>query len=300
MTAPPLPAPLVGASWLNAHLGAPGLKVLDASWHMPDAGRDPKAEFADARIPGARFFDIEGLSDPDASLPHMLPHAASFEAGIRALAIDQDDAVVVYDSIGLFSAPRAWWMFRVFGHDRVAVLDGGLPAWRAVGGALERDPVPESTAAAEDAPLAAEGRSGSFSARPPDTNLVRSREAVAATLAAGSAQVVDARSAERFAGRAPDPRPGVRSGHMPGALNVHYSTLIDPETRCLRPFDELIQRFEAAGVDLAQPLITTCGSGITACVLALALELIADGAAVYDGSWADWGSATDTAVVRDP
>lgn len=314
MTAPALPAPLVSARWLKHHRGAPGLKVLDASWHMPDAGRDPRAEFAKARIPGAHFFDIDALSDPDSSLPHMLPRTADFAVAMRALGIDRDDAVVVYDSNGLFSAPRAWWMLRVFGHPQVAVLDGGLPAWRGVDGAVETGPVDDNVMAGsvvaghvakrdgvDMAPAnAAASDFATFSATPPDPGLLRSREEVAAALATGSAQVVDARSAERFAGRAPDPRPGVRSGHMPGALNVHYSALIDPDTECLRPPAELKQRFETAGVDLGQPLITTCGSGITACVLALALELIANRAAVYDGSWADWGGATDTTVVRDP
>ena len=269
-------------TWLRRHLGEPGLKLLDASWFLPAEERDPKREFEERRIPGARFFDIDEISRQNTPLPHMLPDSRDFEDAVRALGVDRGDAVVTYDGLGVFSAPRAWWMFRVFGHDNVAVLDGGFPAWAAGGNPLEHGPAPEVIP-------------GNFSAafRP---ELVRSLDEVRGALAQAAAAVVDARGVPRFRGEEPELRPGVRPGHIPGSRNVPYGA-ITPEGRLAGP-DAVRVRFAQAGVDLDRPVITTCGSGISACILALGLYRAGKkDVAVYDGSWTEWGSRPDTAVA---
>jgi thiosulfate/3-mercaptopyruvate sulfurtransferase len=277
---------LVTSDWLARHLNSPDIAILDGSWHLPAAGRDARAEFLEARIPGAQFFDIDDIADTDSSLPHMLPSPEKFASRMRKMGIGDGKRVVVYDTAGLYSAPRVWWTFRVFGHDDVAVLDGGFPKWRAEGRPVEDGP-----------PLKPQERH--FTARY-QAMLVRDRTEVAAALANGRMQLADARSPGRFRGDEPEPRPGVRGGHMPGARNVHYPTLLRPDGT-LKSKEELAAVFAAAGVDVTRPVITCCGSGITAALLNFGLEILgARDHALYDGSWVDWGAAADTPVVKGP
>lgn len=277
---------LISPEELAARLGAPDLVVVDASWYMPAMGRDPAAEHVAARIPGAVRFDIDAISDTSSDLPHMLATAADFAAAVGALGISETSRIVVYDGLGLFSAPRVWWNLRAYGATDVRILDGGMVAWRAEGRPIEtgtpRPPVPARFAATVDA------------ARIADLATIRS------VLASGSAQVVDARSAERFRGEAPEPREGLRSGHMPGAANVPWSTVLDGGCRLA---DDASIRAAFAGVDLERPIVTSCGSGVSAAVLWLALEAIGvprDRLALYDGSWTEWGGRTDTSVATGP
>ena len=272
---------LVTTEWLAKHLGEPDLRVLDGSWHMPQLKRDPRAEFAQAHIPGAVFFDIDAIADHSTDLPHMLPDAATFARAVGALGIASGDRVVVYDVRGVVSAARVWWTFRAFGHDAVAVLDGGLRKWRAEGRAVE---------AGTPAPTA---RSFKATLRP---ELVRDLEAMRTNIASRAAQVLDARSAGRFVGTEPEPRAGLRGGHIPGSLNLPYDTLYREDGTLEAP-GELRRAFEGVGIDLARPVVTTCGSGVTASVLALALYLVGRrDVAVYDGSWSEWGGRPDTPI----
>ncbi|MEL6316974.1 MAG: 3-mercaptopyruvate sulfurtransferase [Pseudomonadota bacterium] len=266
---------LVDVAWLRDHLAAPDVRVVDASWHLPADGRDARREFDDGHIPGAVFFDIDDISDDRSALPHMMPPMEKFVSRIRKLGLGDGHRIVIYDAAGLFSAARVWWTFRYFGHPDVAVLDGGLPAWRASGGPLD------------DMPPAPRERHFTPRVR---SMLVKDVTEVAEALKLDTAQVVDARSPARFAGQEPEPRPDVRPGRMPGAKNVHYRTLLD-DAGAMKPLEELAAAFEAAGVDLTRPIITTCGSGVTAAILNLALERIGHrDHALYDGSWAEWGS----------
>ncbi|HEU4367949.1 MAG TPA: 3-mercaptopyruvate sulfurtransferase [Methylomirabilota bacterium] len=273
--------PVVTTQWLATQLGAPDLRVVDGTWHMPQLMRDARAEFEAAHVPGAVFFDIDAIADPATSLPHMLPAAEAFAAAVGALGVGSGDRVVVYDVRGVVSAARVWWTFRAFGHEAVAVLDGGLKKWRAEGRPVERGAVKPTVRV--------------FRARR-RPELVRDLAAMRANLDSRDAQVLDARSAGRFAGTEPEPRPGLRGGHIPGSLNLPYETLYQADGT-LRPPDELRGAVQAAGVDLARPIVTTCGSGVTASVLALALHLLGrPDVAVYDGSWSEWGGRTDTPV----
>jgi thiosulfate/3-mercaptopyruvate sulfurtransferase len=258
------PRLLVSTDWLARHLKDPDLRVLDGSWYLPAQNRDAKAEYAAGHIPGARFFDIDEISDLRSTLPHMAPPPEKFISRLRAMGVGDGHQVVVYDGAGLFSAARVWWTFRLMGKTDVAVLDGGFPKWRA------------------------EGR---------QNQLVKDVTQVAHAAKLGEAEIVDARAAARFRGEAPEPRPGLRSGHIPGSKNVPFASLLNGDGT-LKPPAELRALFVAAGVDLSKPVITLCGSGVTAALLNLALERIGHrNHALYDGSWAEWGMYDDLGVA---
>jgi len=277
---------VVSTDWLAKHLADPDLAVLDASWHLPTENRSAAAEFLAAHIPSAQFFDIDKVADTSQGLPHMLPSDAMFAEAMAAMGIGNATHVVVYDSRGLFSAPRVWWTLRVMGARRVSVLDGGLLKWRADGRALEAGP-------------AAKRLPANFTVRR-DPALVRGIADVRGLLTSRSAQLVDARSAPRFTGEQPEPRPGLTQGHMPGARNVPFNMLITADGT-LKPVGDLRAVFAAAGVDPSKPVVATCGSGVTASVVALALTVLGSpSAAVYDGSWAEWGRDPANPVATGP
>ncbi|EED36677.1 mercaptopyruvate sulfurtransferase [Luminiphilus syltensis NOR5-1B] len=278
---------VVSASWLRENLGRTDVKVLDGSWYLPGDPRNPRRLFEHERIPGAQYFDIETICDHTAVLPHMLPSTLEFQASVRSLGVNQDDTVVIYAHQGSVSAPRIWWMFRVFGYDNVRVLNGGFEAWRDEGGAIDT----HSLDAATGQP------NGDFVAGEPRTELLADFAQVEAASQQACCQILDARAPDRFSGQVPELRPGVRSGHIPHSRNIPYSEVWDGGRGELRSEAELKSAFtDLAGADA--PIITTCGSGVSACILALALfELGYDTVAVYDGSWTEWGSRADARVA---
>ncbi len=276
------PKTLVSTDWLAAHLKDPDLRVLDASWYLPDMGRDAKAEYASAHIPNARFFDIDDVSDHRSELPHMAPSTEKFMSRMRKMGVGDGHQVVVYDGMGIFSAARVWWLFRLMGKSDIAVLDGGFPKWQAEGHLVE------------DLPPVIRDRHMTTSRQ---NHMVKDVTQVASASKLGEYVIIDARAPERFRGEVQEPREGLRAGHIPNARNVFYRDVLNPDGT-MKPAAQLREIFQRAGVDLGKPVITSCGSGVTAAVLALALERIGKtDHAIYDGSWSEWGMYADLPIA---
>jgi len=276
------PTTLVSTDWLARHLNDPDLRLLDASWYLPTVDRDPKAEYEAAHIPGVRFFDIDEIADLRSPLPHMVPPVEKFMSRMRAMGVGDGHQVVVYDSAGIFSAPRVWWLFRLMGQTNIAVLDGGLPKWQAEG-----HPVTDAAPLIRDRHMTVTRQN----------DMVKDVTGVAAASKLGDWQIVDARAADRFRGEAPEPRPGLRMGHIPGSKNLPWTDLLNAD-QTMKSTAELKALFEAAGVDLSKPVISSCGSGVNACILDLALTMIGHPRhAVYDGAWAEWGMYNDLKIA---
>ncbi|HWB46589.1 MAG TPA: 3-mercaptopyruvate sulfurtransferase [Hyphomicrobiaceae bacterium] len=277
---------LVETDWLAEHLNAPDLVVLDGSMHLPTTGRNARAEYLAEHIPGALFFDIDDIADEKSALPHMLPSTVKFASRMKKMGIGDGMRIVVYDSAGLYSAARVWWTFRIMGHDDVAVLNGGLKKWKAENRPLEDGEPPRRSERHFTPRFHAE--------------LVRDAAEVKALIGSPAAQIVDARAADRFEGRVAEPRKGLRSGHIPGSRNVHYASLLNGDGTLKSPA-ELRAVFAKAGVDPARPVVASCGSGVTAGVVAFALAMLGHpDAAVYDGSWTEWGGSTELPVATGP
>lgn len=278
--------PLVSTEWLAEHLSDANVRLLDATFKLPGILPLPKDDYLASHIPGAVYFDVDAVSDHSNPLPHMFPSAEQFGRDVGGLGISNGDTVVIYDSGSWVAAPRVWWMFLSYGHRDVRILNGGLKKWRAEGRPVESGEV--------------KARAATFHASY-DERRVRSIEQMIANVKSRAEQVVDARAADRFEGRAAEPRPGIRSGHIPGALNLPYNNLFDAATGTMKPLDELRKAFALAGVDTAKPIVTSCGSGVSAAVLTLALyRLGVENAALYDGSWSEWGKADGPAIATGP
>jgi thiosulfate/3-mercaptopyruvate sulfurtransferase len=268
------PKTLVSTEWLHAHLKDPDLRILDGSYYLPQMGRDPRAEYDAAHVPNARFFDIDDVADHGSDLPHMVPPVEKFMSRMRAMGVGDGHQVVVYDGMGLFSAARVWWLFKLMGQNNIAVLDGGLPKWQAEGRPVE------------DLPPVIRDRHMTVRRQ---NHMVKDVTQVSAASKLGDYEIIDARSPGRFRGEEPEPRAGLRPGHIPGSKNVCFKDLLNADQTMKNPV-EIRQIFEAAGVDCNKPAITTCGSGVTAAVLSLGLERIGKtDHSLYDGSWSEWG-----------
>ncbi|WP_339716912.1 3-mercaptopyruvate sulfurtransferase [uncultured Sneathiella sp.] len=276
------PTSLVSTDWLAEHMEAPDVRVVDASWHMPATGRNPRAEYEAEHIPGAVFFDIDEIADTDNPLPHMVPSPEKFSSRMRKLGLGDGNRIVIYDTLGIVSAARAWWLLRLFGHQDVAILDGGLPKWKTEGR-------PVSDAPVKPAERHFTARINSF--------LLREKDQIARNIGMEREQVLDARSAGRFTADEPEPREGLRGGHIPGSLNLPFTELFNRDDGTLQDAEALRTIFDRSGIDFKKPVITSCGSGVTACVLAFGLHLLGHHrVAVYDGSWTEWALDEDQPV----
>ncbi len=273
---------IVSTAWLADHINHPDIRILDGTWFLPTEPETGAEEYAKGHIPGARFFDIDDISDHRSSLPHMVPPVEKFLSRVRKLGVGDGHTIIVYDAKGLFSAARVWWMFRYFGHANVAVMDGGLPKWRAEGRDITTTP-----------PIIKDRHMYAT----PTPDMLRDVTQVARAMKIKDHEIIDARAAARFRGDAPEPREGLRAGHIPGSKNVPYSDLFNADNT-LKPIDDLKDIFINAGIDLTKPAITTCGSGVTAAVLSLALDLIGKhDHSLYDGSWTEWGQFPTLSVA---
>ena len=274
--------PLISTDRLADCLNDTSVRIVDASWYLPTVNRNGRSEYDNAHIPGAVYWDIDQIADEDSNLPHMMPPVDQFEIQMAGLGINNDTTVVIYDGLGLFSAARPWWMLKAFGHQNVYILDGGLPKWMAEGLPLNGDK-PKILKCTYTATL--------------DDGFIKSVGNILDNIYSKSAQILDARSQGRFNGKEAEPRPGCRSGHIPGAMNLPFDHLIDPQNKTLLPDHCLKTRYENVGIDIDKPVITSCGSGVTACILALGMYVLKKpNVSVYDGSWSEWGTQDDLPI----